>query len=122
MKPTKNCTAGGAIAHRRIVKFGVSDGVVLQGTAATEALIGVTDCPGGAASGERIDVVRQGFTEVEFGGTVTRGDPITADASGKAVTATPAAGVNNGIVGWAEVSAVSGDIGLIFVSPGKIQG
>ncbi|WP_233559804.1 DUF2190 domain-containing protein [Oleomonas cavernae] len=118
----KTYTAGGAIAHRRIVKFGAADGAVLQATAATEGLIGVTDHPGGAASGERVDVVRSGFTEVEFGGTVTRGGYVTADVDGKAVAAAPAAGTNNGVVGRAEVSAVAGDIALVFILPAQVQG
>jgi hypothetical protein len=47
---------------------------------------------------------------------------VTADANGRAVAAVPAAGANNRIIGFAERSSVSGDIGLILVQPGLIQG
>jgi hypothetical protein len=118
----KTYTAQAAVAHRRIVAFGATDAAVLHGAAATDLLIGVVDNPSGAAIGERVDVVRFGLAEVEFGGTVARGAPVTADANGRAVAAVPAAGANNRIIGFAERSSVSGDIGLILVQPGLIQG
>lgn len=117
----KNYTAGGAIAKYRIVKFS-ADGSVVQGAAATDALIGVVDIPGAAVSGNRVDVVRDDLTLVEYGDTVTRGDLLTSDANGKAVTAAPAAGVNNRIIGIAEVSGVAGDIVYLFVTAGSVQG
>jgi hypothetical protein len=117
----KNYTAGGAIAARRIVKPGAADGAVLQAAAATDALIGVCGSIG-PASGERVDVVKSGIAEVEFGGNVTRGDPLTSDGSGKAVTAAPGAGSNVRIIGYAEVSGVSGDIGDALIAPGVMQG
>ena len=118
----KNYITGGAVSQRRIAKFGASDGLIVQAAAAADALIGVVDTPGGAASGTRADIVHLGITEVEFGGAVTRGGWVTADADGKAVAPAPAAGANVRVVGFALASAVSGDIGLIFVQPGQIQG
>ena len=59
---------------------------------------------------------------MEFGGTVARGAPVTADASGKAVAAAPAAGSNVRIIGFAEVSAVAGDIAPVLIAPGVMQG
>jgi hypothetical protein len=85
-------------------------------------LMGVTDRLGAAVAGDRIDVVRSGIAEVEFGGTVARGDPLTADASGRAVAAAPAAGANAYVIGFAEVSGVLGDIGSASILPGRIQG
>ncbi|MBS7541490.1 DUF2190 family protein [Ancylobacter lacus] len=118
----KTFIAGGAIGHRRYVKFGAADGTVLQAAAATDAVIGVTDCPGGVATGDRVDVVLLGVTDVEFGGTVARGGLLVSDASGKAVAAAPASGANVFVGGRALVSAVSGDIVPAFVNPGQIQG
>ena len=118
----KTYVAGAAVGHRMLVKFGASDGEVIPAAAATDAVIGVTDCPGGAALGKRVDVVRLGLTEAVFGGTVARGAYVTADANGAAVAAAPAAGTNNGVVGRAEVSAVAGDIALVLIMPGQIQG
>ncbi len=117
----KNYTAGGAIAAFRIVKLGANDGEVVQAAAATDLLIGVTG-ELGPASGERVDVQKIGITRIEFGGTVTRGNPVTSDASGKAVAAAPAAGANVRIIGFAEVSAVSGDIADVLLAPCVMQG
>ena len=67
-------------------------------------------------------MVKSGIADVEFGGAVTRGAAVTSDANGKAVAAAPAAGSNVRIIGFAEVSAVAGDIGPILVAPGVMQG
>lgn len=115
----KNYVAGAAVAKHRIVKFHSVDGAVVAAAAATDLSIGVS-AELDAASGERVDVVKSGITLVEFGGTVTRGDPLTSDASGKAVAAAPAAGVRNRIIGFAEQSAVSGDIAFLLIAPGYI--
>lgn len=118
----KTMTAGGAISHRRILKHGSADHEVVQAAASSDLLAGVAVAPGGVASGERVDVAMDGIAEVEFGGTVTRGQPVTADASGKAVAASPAAGANAEIIGHALVSAVSGDIAPVKLARGRIQG
>ncbi len=120
----KNFTALGAIARYRIVKYGAADGEVLQGAAATDALLGVVALPSdvGAVAGEHVDVITHGLGEVEYGGAVTRGDPLTSDAQGRAVTAAPAAGANNRIIGFANVSGVLGDIGQVDISKGQVQG
>lgn len=121
-KIVKSYTAGGAIPNRRFVKWGSADGQVVLATAATDAVIGVSDHPGGAASGERVDIVRLGFTEIELGGTVTRGGFITTNASGQAVAAAPAAGAVNSVVGRMDVSGVSGDVVPHLFIPGQITG
>lgn len=119
----KSYIAGAAITKRRIVKFGAADGAVIQsaGAAATEFSIGVSS-EIDVASGEPVDVIRDGLADVEYGGTVVRGGPITSDATGRAVAAAPAAGTNNRIIGFAEVSAVVGDVGPAFICPGFMQG
>lgn len=113
--------AGAALAARTIVKFGADDASVVPGAASTDALIGISN-ELAAAIGENVDIVLVGITDVTFGGVVTRGDPLTSDATGKAVAAAPGAGVNARIIGFAMVSAVSGDIGPAFLAPGRIQG
>ena len=118
---TKNYTAEGAIAAHRIVKFGAADGGVAQAAASTDLVIGVNEALP-VVAGERVDVIRAGIADVEFGGNVTRGQPVTADADGKAVVAAPAAGVNAHIVGFAEVSTVAGDIAPVMLARGVIQG
>jgi len=118
---TKSFLAGAAVTKYRIVKFGADDDSVVQAAAATDILIGVAD-PLGGESGRRVDVIMQGAADVEYGGTVTRGALLTADANGRAVEAAPAAGSNNRIIGVAMASGVTGDIGSVLLSPGSMQG
>lgn len=118
---TKNFKAEAAIAAYRIVKPGAADNQVVQAAAATDFLMGVSTAVAPAIN-ERCDVVMSGLAEVEFGGTVTRGGPVTADASGKAVAAAPATGANARIIGFAHVSAVSGDIAPILIVHCLMQG
>jgi len=116
----KNNIADGVIAANTIVKFS-ADAHVVQAAAVTDSLIGITtDIP--AALNDRCDVIVHGLADVLYGGTVTRGDMLTTDASGRAVTAAPAAGVNNVVIGIAFVSGVVGDIGAVVLSQGKVQG
>lgn len=119
---TKTYSAGGAIAERRIVKHGASDGVVLQGAAATDAGFGVCVQPGGAASGERCDVQTHGIAQVVCGAGVTRGQLLTSDANGKVITAAAAAGSNVRVVGIADQSGVLDDIIRMLIAPGSFQG
>lgn len=118
----KNYNADAAIAAYRIVKFGAADGNVAQAAAATDLLIGTTGRVTATAIGERVDVGRSGIREVEYGGAVTRGAKLTADALGRAVAAAPAAGANAQIIGVAEVSGVLGDIGSMLISISVMQG
>lgn len=115
---TKAYTATAAVTKRRIVKFGAADGTVIQAAAATDLLVGVSVEDLDRASGDRVDVRMVGnIAEVDAGGTITRGDFVTSDASGKAVSTTTAA---NRYIGIAEVSGVSGDVITIIVAPGLI--
>lgn len=117
----KSFTAETAIAAYRVVKFGSTDDYAVQGAAATDSLIGVCGNVAGDA-GKRVDIALTGVAEVEYGGTVTRGQLLTADANGKAVAAAPAAAANNRIIGTAMVSGVAGDIGSALIAPGSVQG
>lgn len=118
---TKNFKAGGVILARRLIKFGSADDTVVQGAAATDLLIGVsTELD--AASGEPVDVHTDGIREVVYGGSITRGAKLTANADGEAVAAAPAQGANNQIAGIAMVSGADGDIGLIKLAPSVMQG
>jgi hypothetical protein len=121
--PGKTITfdAGGAIPKHRIVKIGTADMAALAAAAATDLIIGVsTDVD--ADSGDRVDVVTSGVATVEYGGNVTRGTLVTADADGKAVAAAPSAGANNRVVGIALLSGVDGDYGSVLIVPHQIQG
>ena len=94
----KSYTAEAAVAAYRIVKLGA------------------------AVANDRIDIVRSGISEVEYGGTIAAGDLLTADASGRAIVATAGAGTNVRVIGVAEVAGVLGDIGSLLIDPGSFQG
>ena len=102
----KNFEAEGEIGPYVIVTHGTADYAVKAATGATVALVGTTDERCKLSNG-RVDVCTGGIPEVALGGTVAAGDPLTSDASGKAVKATAA---GNRILGFALVSGVSGDI------------
>jgi hypothetical protein len=117
----KSYRAGAPIAANLIVKPGADDASVVLATGSADALMGTND-ELGRAIGETADIVKAGLAPVVYGGPITRGDPLTSDAAGRAVTAAPAAGVNARIIGFAEVSGVLGDVGLYLFAPGRIQG
>lgn len=110
----KACYAAGAIVKFRLVVHGAADGVAAQATAATGAIFGVSDSLGAKAANDPVDIIRGGIAEVEYGGTVVRGAPLTADSQGRAITAA----TGNRIIGFAEVSGVVGDRGSVFIAPG----
>lgn len=111
--------AGGAITKRRILTDGASDGAAIQATGATARLLGVsTDID--TDSGDVVDAIRIGLANVEYGGTVARGAPLTADASGRAIAVTLPIAANTYIIGFAEVSGVLGDIGSAQIAPGLL--
>lgn len=117
----KTFYAGAAVAKHRIVKPGAADNAAIQAAAAADSMIGVSDSIG-AASGEPFDAIIDGIATVEYGGNVTRGALLTADADGKAVAAAPAAGANVRVIGVAMVSGVAGDLGSVRIAPGSFQG
>ncbi|ALL14268.1 capsid cement protein [Caulobacter henricii] len=119
---TKTFIAAAAITKRRIVKFDAVDGQVLTAAAANDSLLGVSDMSADVTSGSRVEVRLNGVAEVEAGGTIARGAPVTSDATGRAVAAAPAAGVNNRIIGIAMASYVVGDVADVFLSQGSLQG
>lgn len=118
----KNYACEAPIGSYRIVKWGAADGSVLPGAASTDKLIGVNGRLAFAVTGDRGDIVRIGLGEVEYGGTVAAGDPLTSDSVGRAVVAAPAAGANVRVIGFAEVAGVLGDIGSLNISPCVMQG
>ena len=110
------------ISQYRFVKFGSDDNHVVQAAAAMDLIIGATGILGASAVEDRVDVVMMGIVDMKAGGTITRGALVTADSSGQAVAAAPAAGVNNRVGGIALASAVSGDIIPVMLVQHQIQG
>ncbi len=93
-----------------------ADGEVLIASAAADKSVGVTG-RGGAKAGEHLAGHLIGHVPVKYGGSVARGDLLTANASGQAV-ATSAA--NARIIGVAMEKGVSGDVGQALLVPGRI--
>jgi hypothetical protein len=118
----KSLEATTAIPARRLVKFGAANGTGVPAVDGASYIRGVS-ADIDTAIGERASVQMTGnIADVDYGGAVTRGDPLTADNLGRAIVAAPAAGANMFIVGYAEVSGNLGDIGSVDVLPGRIQG
>jgi len=117
----KNMTAGAAINQFRIVKFSAAETMILA-AAATDNMMGVCNEVSPAAN-ERFDVVLEGIAFVEAGAAFAFGAPITSDAVGRGVTAAPAAGVNNRVIGFAmEAATAAGDVVRVLLQPGFMQG
>jgi hypothetical protein len=107
-----NLAASGAILPYRIVKaVAGTDDAVSQATAPSEKLYGVSGQLG-AASGARLDVHLQGLVPVEYGATVAHGDPLTADAEGRAVPAT----FGDSIIGYATEKGDEDEIGSMLLA------
>ncbi len=117
---TKAFNAGGAVTKYRLLKIGANDDEVIEAVGVTAPIVGVSSET--VVSGARIDVDMAGLLKVELGGTVARGDYLTATAAGKAVKAAPAAGTNNDVAGVAMASGVNGDIINVMLMPCRIQG
>lgn len=112
----KNFIADGTINPYRILKHNNSDTDVVQASSETDYIIGVSD-EVGASSAERVDVTMNGIAQIELGGTVTRGEELTSDANGKAVSISSLPkGVNYRSIGKALVSGVSGDIAPVLLN------
>ncbi len=110
----KSYRADADVVKHRLVKAGAADTTIAQATAASSAIMGVADSLGGKA-GKVMDVITGGYASVEYGASITRGQPLTSDADGKAVV--PTLGGQR-IVGFAVTSGDSGDIGTVAISLG----
>lgn len=118
----KNFVAGAIIPAFTLVKFGADDSTVVPATAVADPIIGAT-MEVAAALGERVDVQLIGDAYVVAGAAATRGTLATTDASGRAVTAAPAAGTNNNTAGrFMESASAAGDVVRVLLNPGSVQG
>jgi hypothetical protein len=96
--------------------YGAADNSVVAAVDGSKFLVGVTQIVGADKAGDQVDICRDDLPEVQYGGIVAKGDPLTADADGKAIKAQ----AGNYILGYAEMDGVEDDIGLIFISPDKL--
>jgi hypothetical protein len=114
--------AGAATVARRIARFSdvSASQKVAPASANTDPIIGVFDRIAGA-TGDIVDVIVEGQALVELGGTVTAGAPLTTDASGRAIVATPAAATTVRVLGFALEPGVIGDIAKVLVQPSLLR-
>lgn len=119
----KSFIAEAAVLPYRVVKPGAADGQVVQSAAAANAHIGVADNLGQATVGARVDVVMNGIAEAEAGAAVAFGALLSADSSGRVITAAASGGTNVRTIGTALAAANNaGEIIPIEVIPGSFQG
>ena len=104
MDKSAKCTAAVSTAYT-IAKFGADDDTVDVASGATDNLIGIFQHTT-AAAGDEARVMLDGISRCKLGGTVTRGDPITADANAKGVKAS----LGQSVVSYALASGVAGDV------------
>lgn len=116
----KSYRSAAEVAGRRIVAFTGTGSDVAAATSGTAQTFGVST-PLGAGAGGMLDVVLSGIGEVQLGGAVDAGDPLTADADGKGVVAGPVAGSVIRYVAFALSDGVENDIIPVLVVPGIIN-
>jgi len=111
----KAYTAAEAIDPYLIVKPGLAGNEVVKATAPTDPLIGAINILGGQP-GMTCEVARVGVSEVQLGGTVAAGDPITSDVNGQGVLAV----AGDRIIGFAETAGPAGAVIPYIIAPGQL--
>ncbi|WGG64371.1 hypothetical protein [Enterobacter ludwigii] len=104
-----------ALAARRMVTHGSVPDEITLAVNGSKLIIGVTTIVA-ASVGEPADVVRSQLTPVVYGDDVVAGDPLTADAEGRAVKAT----AGQFYLGFAEYDGSEDDIGSVWIAPGQL--
>ncbi|PLD17815.1 hypothetical protein B6J54_03395 [Klebsiella quasipneumoniae] len=104
-----------ALAARRMVTHGSVPDEITLAVNGSKLIIGVTTIVA-ASVGEPADVVRSQLTPVVYGDDVVAGDPLTADAEGRAVKAT----AGQFYLGFAEYDGAEDDIGSVWIAPGQL--
>ena len=111
MSKSAKCTAAVATAFT-IAKFGADDDTLDVASSATNSLLGIFQHTTTTA-GDIVRIMMLGISRCKLAGTVTRGNPITSDASAKGIAATS----GQSIVGFAMASGVNGDIIPVLLAP-----
>jgi hypothetical protein len=121
---TKAFKTQSAIPASRFVKYGPAnvEGDVIACSAASDFIIGVSDSASNIGALENVDVALTGIMPIKYGATVTRGQLLMSDSTGRAIPAAAASGTNIRTAGIAMVSGVIDDEGSIFLQPGSFQG
>lgn len=108
--------AGAAITQYRAVKLTTADRKVVIATGITDKIIGICqDDP--AADNDPADIACFGVAKWQYGGTITRGDLLGTDASGKADSIAAGTDTTVYVVGIALESGVLDDIRQVLMLP-----
>jgi len=108
--------AAGDVEPHRITVYADGEGEFEQAAGPTAApFMGVTGSLG-AVDGTVCDVIRSGPTELEYGGNVGYGDPLTADIAGRAVVAQP----GEPYIARADEVGDAGTIARVFIERGRV--
>lgn len=111
----KTIDASGALLPYRIVAHAPTAFMAMQATGPADKLIGTSDELGKQSNG-RVDIAMSDIPEVEAGAAIAVGDPLTADAEGRAVRATA---TGQHIIGFAFAAASgAGEIIDYIYAPG----
>lgn len=112
----KELLSDAAITVANVIgKMGSDDDHMAVCSAATDGMLGIIQQTATAAE-QTLRIVLEGIADIKLGGTVTRGQLITSNASALGIAAS--AGQN--YVGIALVSGVANDIGSVLVCPGLV--
>jgi hypothetical protein len=116
----KSIKAGAAVTAYTVAKFGTDDETMIPAAANTDLLAGIFQH--NAASGAEVRVMLTGIGRLKLGtGGITRGAPVTVDASGQGIALSGAAGTNVQSIGIAMASGVAGDIVPVLIVPSRPQ-
>ncbi|TWC12001.1 hypothetical protein FBY06_1405 [Pseudomonas sp. SJZ085] len=108
--------AAADVEPHRIAAYDDSEGEFTQAAGPSASpLMGITGSLG-AVAGTVCDVIRSGPTELEYGGAVGFGDPLTADIAGRAVVAQP----GEAYIARADEAGDAGTIGRVFIERGTV--
>lgn len=118
----KSRRAATAIGASLLVAYTANADEVQLAVSANTPIAGVNDNVA-VPVGSLADVQMTQLADVRFGaGGVAPGDPVTADAQGRAVKAVKQAGAIVYVAGIAQRPQLEGDIGPILLAPSMIVG
>jgi hypothetical protein len=119
----KSRVAAAAIGAYLIAAANGVAGQARVAAANTDKLLGVVNDMGASAAGQTVDVQEVGLADVRAGGAFADGDPLTANANGKAVLAAKVVGSTVSCIGFARgAAAAEDDIVPVLLAPFVIVG
>lgn len=120
MKRSMKNTSGGDMAKGVAVKLGAngSDEIALA-AAVSDVAVGLASHV--IVDTEQGDVIMHGVGVGLAGGSITAGALLTMTTGGKLVAASPAAGVNNQLIGVALRDASTDELFEVLLTPGAIM-